>query len=516
MPATQEKKFKKILIANRGEIAVRAIRACRELDIRVGVIYSRADANALPVKLADEAYFLDRESDIDAYLDQELIVDTAVIHHFDAIYPGYGFLAENARFAALCEKHGVTFIGPSSTVLAAMGDKIEAKRIAAGLGIPLVPGTHAECATCEEGKAEAASIGYPVVIKAAGGGGGRGIRVVHEEGAFAKQFAEAQREARLAFDTACVYVEKFIENPRHVEFQILADVYGTIIHLGERDCSVQRRHQKLIEEAPSQVLTVKKRQEIGNLAKKLMKEVKYTGAATVEFLLDSRKNYYFIEVNPRVQVEHGVTELVTGVDIVQWQIRLAQGEALTLKQQDIQIRGYAIECRINAEDPTQDFTVSSGVIEQYLPPGGNGVRICGGMYVGQEISSQFDTLLVKILAWAETREEAVKRMQRALRECVIEGVLTTIPFHLTVLDNKNFLKGEIDTDFITKNKINQQVRKMVSRLKTPRLWNDNLETRRNREIALVAAAVYKSLKEEMGSSGNGGGSAWVQASRTNT
>jgi len=507
------KPFKKILIINRGEIAVRAIRACRELGISVGVIYSRADVHSLPVKLADEAFFMEGESDISAYLDQQKIVDVARTHRYDAVYPGYGFLAENSSFAALCAERGIAFIGPSAAVLHSLGDKVEAKRIARKVGAPLVPGEDREVPDDKDARDSARKIGYPIVVKASGGGGGRGIRVVMKEAFLLKSVKEAQREAKLAFHNPGVYIEKFIENPRHVEFQILGDRYGNVIHLGERDCSVQRRHQKLIEEAPSTVLTEEMRQKIGAYAIAMAREVGLVGVATVESRVYRQQNYCFIEVNPRIQVEHGVTELICGIDLVKWQIRVAQGEKLSLRQKDIVLRGHAIECRINSEDPLSEFAVSTGVIEQYLPPGGTGVRVCGGIFVGQEVSSQFDTLLLKLMVWDETRAKAIERMRRALGECIIEGVKTTLPFHRTVMDNRNFQKGDVDTDFIPKNKISLQIRKNAEKMRQPSLLNDQVESIRYREIALIAASVYKNLKREMGTAGNGGSNAWVTSAR---
>ncbi len=513
MPRSTVKPFKKILIANRGEIAVRAIRACRELDIAVGVIYSRADVHALAVKLADEAFFIESDSDIGSYLDQQKIVDVAMTHRYDAIYPGYGFLAENSEFAALCAVRGIVFIGPSASVLHSLGDKVEAKRIARKVGAPLVPGEDREVTDEKDAKDIARKIGYPVVVKASGGGGGRGIRVVMKEAFIGKSVKEAQREAKVAFHNAAVYIEKYIENPRHVEFQILGDRYGNVIHLGERDCSVQRRHQKLIEEAPSTILTEAMRQKLGSYSIAMAREVGLVGVATVEFLIDRHQTPYFIEVNPRIQVEHGVTELITGIDLVKWQIRVAQGEKLTLRQKDIVLRGHAIECRINSEDPLSEFAVSTGVIEQYLPPGGTGVRVCGGIFVGQDVSAQFDTLLLKLMVWDETREKAIERMRRALGECIIEGVKTTLPFHRTVMDNRNYQKGDVDTDFIAKNKISVQIRKNAEKNRQPSLLNDHIESIRYKEIALIAASVYKNLKREMGTTGNGGANAWVSSAR---
>lgn len=440
--------FKKILIANRGEIALRVIRACRELDIETVAVFSEADREALHVKAADEAVCVGPVAGAKSYLNIPNIISAADLTGVDAIHPGYGFLAENARFAEICESHGFTFIGPSPKVIEIMGDKGIARKTMLDNGIPVVPGSKDVINDDDNAEAVAQEIGYPVLIKASAGGGGKGMRVAHSAKELSSSIQLAQNEAQAAFGNAEVYLEKYLEEPRHIEFQILGDNFGNIIHLGERDCSVQRRHQKLLEESPSCALTPELRAEMGEVAVKAAKMVEYRNAGTIEFLLDSHGNYYFMEMNTRIQVEHPVTELVTGIDLVKEQIRLAAGEPLGYTQDDVQLRGWAIECRINAENPEKDFMPSPGTIKIYHVPGGPGVRIDSAAYQGYSIPRYYDSMVGKLIVWGNTREEAIVRMRRALEELVVDGIHTTIPFHLRVLDNAFYQRGEIYTNFV--------------------------------------------------------------------
>ena len=439
--------FKKILVANRGEIAVRVMRAGRELGIPSVAIYSEADKDALFVKYADEAYCIGPARASESYLNIEKIIKTAMECGADAIHPGYGFLAENADFAAAAEAKDIKFIGPSSRVLALMGDKVAARDIMKKSGVPVVPGTD-ECVTDYENALKVLSeIGCPVIIKPSGGGGGIGMTVVSTEEKLASALEDTRTVAGNTFGVCDVYIEKYLPSPRHIEFQVLADSHGNAIHLGERECSLQRRHQKLIEESPSPVVTQEQRQRIGSLAAGAVKSAGYEGAGTVEFLY-SEGEFYFLEVNARVQVEHPVTELVTGVDIVKEQIRIASGLPMSVTQDEIQIRGSAIECRINAEDPLNDFAPDPGKIRRYFEPGGAGVRVDSGVYTGFSVPPYYDPMISKMICHGKDRDEAISRMSRALYEYVISGVLTNIPFHKAVMKNPRFIEGDIDTHFI--------------------------------------------------------------------
>ena len=440
--------FKKILIANRGEIALRVIRACRELDIETVAVFSEGDREALHVKAADEAICIGPVASAKSYLNIPNIISVAELTGVDAIHPGYGFLSENARFAEICESCGISFIGPSSKVIETMGDKAMARKTMIECGVPVVPGSKDIIKDEATAETVAKEIGYPVLIKASAGGGGKGMRVAQNSKELSKSIQAAQNEARASFGNSEVYLEKYVEEPRHIEFQVLGDKYGNLVHLGERDCSIQRRHQKLLEESPSSALTPKLRAEMGAVAVKAAKSVNYSNAGTIEFLLDRHGNFYFIEMNTRIQVEHPVTELVTGLDLVKEQIRLAAGEPLGYTQDDVQLQGWAIECRINAEDPDKNFMPSPGIIKTYHVPGGPGVRVDSAVYQGYTVPPYYDSMVVKLIVWGATRQEAIARMKRALEEFVIEGIHTTIPFHLKVLDNAFYRRGEVYTNFI--------------------------------------------------------------------
>ncbi len=439
--------FKKVLVANRGEIASRIIRACRELGIPTVAIYSEADATSLYVKKADEAYMVG-PGPIEGYLNIHRIVDLAKRVGVDAIHPGYGFLSENSRFPLLCERRGITFIGPTSRTIADMGDKIMARKMMKRAGIPVLPGTDEPIEDVDVALKMAKRIGYPIMVKAAGGGGGRGLRVAKSPEELKEAIRVAQKESKLAFGVSDVFLEKYIERPHHIEFQILADKYGNIVHLGERDCSIQRRHQKLIEIAPSLILDERLRQKMGRAAVKAARTTGYTNAGTVEFLVDKKKNFYFLEMNTRIQVEHPVTEEITGIDLVKKQIEIAAGKRLGLKQKDIRFNGYAIECRINAEDPKNGFAPNSGRVTAYYSPGGIGVRIDGAIYKDYVIPPYYDSLIVKLIVKGSTWEEAVIRMDRCLEEFVIRGIKTTIPFLRNIMDDRDFRKGRFDTTYI--------------------------------------------------------------------
>ncbi|MBC1503850.1 acetyl-CoA carboxylase biotin carboxylase subunit [Listeria booriae] len=443
--------IKKILIANRGEIAVRIIRAAKEMNIETVAIYSEADAESLHIQLADEAYCVGPASSKESYLNMSNIISVAILTNCDAIHPGYGFLAENADFAELCQDCNIIFIGPSANAISQMGTKDVARETMKKAGVPVVPGSTGIIKDVEEAKKLAKKIGYPVIIKATAGGGGKGIRVAEDEEKLISGLQITQQEAETAFGDPGVYIEKFIQDFRHVEIQILADNYGNAIHLGERDCSIQRRLQKLIEEAPSPALDEKMRQKMGKAAVKAAKAVKYSGAGTIEFIYEPHeKSFYFMEMNTRVQVEHPVTEWITGIDIVKQQILVASGEPLAIKQDDVKLTGWAIECRINAENPEKNFMPAPGEIKFYLPPGGNGVRIDSAAYPNYKIPPYYDSLVAKVICYGETREEAVTKMKRALGEFAIEGIPTTIPFHLRVLDHEVFKSGDFNTKFLEK------------------------------------------------------------------
>lgn len=442
--------FTKILIANRGEIALRILRTCEELGIATVAVYSTVDRHALHVQLADEAVCIGEAPSSRSYLNIPNIIAAALTRNVSAIHPGYGFLAENARFAEICADHKITFIGPSPAAMRAMGDKSTAKATMQQVGVPTIPGSDGLVQDEETARAIARKIGYPLMIKATAGGGGRGMRLVRSAEELGRALSAAQGEAEAAFGNAGVYLERFIENPRHIEFQILADSYGNVIHLGERDCSVQRRHQKLLEEAPSPALTPELRAKMGAAAVTAAKAINYVGAGTIEFLLDGQDNFYFMEMNTRIQVEHTVTEMITGLDLIAEQIRIAQGEPLSLTQEQVQLRGHAIECRINAEDPERNFRPHPGRISGYLPPGGPGVRMDSHVYTDYEIPPYYDSLIGKLVVWGSDRPAAIARMKRALRECAIMGVPTTIPFHQQVMDTPEFRSGIVYTNFVDK------------------------------------------------------------------
>jgi acetyl-CoA carboxylase, biotin carboxylase subunit len=440
--------FKRVLVANRGEIAVRVIRACRELGIETVAVYSEADQNALHVQLADEAYCIGPTPSKQSYLHIPSIMSVATLTGVDAIHPGYGFLAENSDFAEVCEACGITFIGPSPSAIETMGDKATAKETMKKAGVPTVPGSDGLIEDVEDAVRVASEIGYPVIIKATAGGGGKGIRVVRTEEELRQAVVTAQREAETAFGNAGVYLEKFIERMRHVEIQILADRHGNVIHLGERDCSVQRRLQKLVEESPCPVLPDETREAMGRAAVAAAKAVDYVGAGTIEFIYAPDGQFYFMEMNTRIQVEHPVTEWVTGVDLVREQILAAAGVPLSVTQEEIQLRGHAIECRINAEDPERNFMPSPGTITEYVPPGGIGVRVDSAAYPGYTVPPYYDSMIAKLIVWAPTRGQAIDRMIRALTEFRIEGVKTTIPFHLKLLNHEKFREGDVSTRFL--------------------------------------------------------------------
>ncbi|MGI0490670.1 acetyl-CoA carboxylase biotin carboxylase subunit [Alkalinema pantanalense CENA528] len=442
--------FSKILIANRGEIALRIIRTCEEMGIATVAVHSTIDRNSLHVQLADEAVCIGEPPSNKSYLNIPNIIAAALTRNATAIHPGYGFLAENARFAEICADHKIVFIGPSPDSIRSMGDKSTAKKTMQRVGVPTVPGSKGLVETEEEARTIAQSIGYPVIIKATAGGGGRGMRLVPSDEELSKSFFAAQGEAEAAFGNSGVYIEKFVQNPRHIEFQILADSHGNVIHLGERECSIQRRHQKLLEESPSCALTPELREKMGTAAVLAAKAINYVGAGTVEFLLDQSGEFYFMEMNTRIQVEHPVTEMVTGVDLIAEQIRIAQGEKLHFTQDQIQLKGHAIECRVNAEDPEHNFRPSPGRISGYLPPSGPGVRMDSHVYTDYEIPPYYDSLIGKLIVWAEDRPSAIRRMKRALRECAVTGLPTTIAFHQKILDTPEFQKGDIYTNFVDK------------------------------------------------------------------
>ncbi len=439
--------FKRILVANRGEIALRVIRACRELDIESVVVYSKADAEAPYLSLADEAICIGPAPSAQSYLSIPNIISAAEIANVDAIHPGYGFLSENAHFAEVCESIGVKFIGPTSEHIALLGDKAKAREIVSRRGLPVTPGSPGELKS-EQGALEAATkIGYPVIIKASAGGGGRGMRVVNKAEDLARAFQAAQAEAKTTFGNDAVYLERYFLEPRHIEVQIAADHRGHVVHLGERDCSIQRRHQKLLEEAPSPAIDEKLRREICRVAIEAVKAVHYRNVGTVEFLLDKDHNFFFMEMNTRIQVEHAITEMVTGIDLIKEQIRLADGQSLSFKQQDIKLSGHSLECRINAEDP-EKFTPCPGMITKYSAPGGFGVRVDSAMESNMMVVPFYDSMIAKVITHGRDRQESIARMRRALDEFVIEGIKTTIPLHKRILNDPDFQKGHVSTTFL--------------------------------------------------------------------
>ena len=440
--------IRKVLVANRGEIAVRIIRACREMGIETVAVYSEADREALHAKLADEAICIGPAVLSDSYLSMEKIISATIISGADAIHPGFGLLSENSKFAELCEKCGIIFIGPGSDVIAKLGNKQEARNTMVAAGVPVIPGTEEAIYDPEKGAEEAARIGYPVMIKAALGGGGKGMRVAETAEEFEQNFLLAQTEARQAFGDDSMYIEHFITHPRHIEFQILADSFGHVIHLGERDCSIQRNHQKMIEEAPSIALSEKLRREMGETAVRAAKAAGYVNAGTIEFLLDKNGKYYFMEMNTRIQVEHPVTEWITGIDLIKEQIRIASGKKLGLTQEQVRVNGHAIEVRINAEKPEENFRPCPGTVTGLHLPGGKGIRIDSAIYSGYTIPPYYDSMIAKISVWARTRNEAIRKMESALGEVIIEGVDTNVNYQYGILEDPDFQKGNVDIEFI--------------------------------------------------------------------
>ncbi len=442
--------FKKILIANRGEIALRIERACKELGIKTVAIHSDVDESSIHVLMADEAICIGPASPRDSYLSIPRIISACEISGVDAVHPGYGFLAENPRFAEICEENGFKFIGPRPSIIKKMGHKSEAKELAKQAGVPVIPGSNQAVTDIDTAKKISESIGYPVMMKAAFGGGGRGMKIAHSEAELEKFINITSSEAETAFGSGDIYIEKYIENPRHIEIQIIGDEHENIACLGERECSIQRRHQKLIEEAPSPIVDENLRKEMGGSAKRFAEYIGYTNAGTIEFLLDEDRNFYFMEANTRVQVEHPVTEEVTQIDIVKEQIKVAEGEVLSFSQDDVRFDGHAIECRINAEDPENNFVSTPGEITALYIPGGPGVRIETHIYGGYKIPTQYDSLIAKIITKGKTRDEAISRMTRVLDEFMVEGIKTTVPLHIAIMGNESFKKGEIDTGFLEK------------------------------------------------------------------
>ncbi len=491
--------FRKILIANRGEIALRVIRACREMDIRTVAIYSDADRSALHVRKADEAYYVGASPAAESYLRVDRILDLARQSQAEAIHPGYGFLAENPTFAEACEKAGVTFIGPSSETLRLCGSKTASRRLAKKVGVPTIPGTEQDLSD-EEILKKAPEIGFPVLIKAAAGGGGKGMRVVREAAELQSAIRAARSEGQSSFGDPAVFLEKYLTRPRHIEMQILADATGHTLYLGERECSLQRRHQKVVEEAPSPFMTPELRRQMGEAAVALARGCGYQNAGTVEFLVDGDRNFYFLEVNARLQVEHPVTELTTGIDLVKSQLRIAAGESLSLRQEEIEPRGHAIECRIYAEDPAYNFAPFPGKITLYRPPAGPGIRNDSGVYEGFEVPIYYDPLISKLVAWGKDRPEAISRMRQALLDYLVAGIKTTVSFLVEVMADRRFLEGDVDTTFV----------------------DTFLQQRRSepqhREVAVVAAALHAYLSEKdrqaaAPAAGIPAGSAWTAAAR---
>ncbi|MCI8320269.1 MAG: acetyl-CoA carboxylase biotin carboxylase subunit [Dorea sp.] len=440
--------IKKILIANRGEIAVRIIRACREMGIETVAVYSEADREALHTKLADEAVCIGPAPSSESYLSMDRIISATIVTGADAIHPGFGFLSENSKFAELCEQCSITFIGPGSDVIARLGNKQEARNTMTAAGVPVIPGTAEPIYDVESGKEAAAKIGYPVIIKAALGGGGKGMRTAAVPEEFESSFLTAQKESQMAFGDHTMYIEHFVQRPRHIEFQILADSFGNVIHLGERDCSIQRNHQKMIEESPSAALDEKLRQKMGEAAVKAAKAAGYVNAGTIEFLLEKNNNFYFMEMNTRIQVEHPVTEWVTGIDLVKEQIRIADGRKLSYSQEDVHLTGHSIECRINAENPAKGFRPSPGMVKDMYLPGGKGIRIDSAIYSGYTIPPYYDSMVAKLIVWAKNRKEAIAKMRSALGEIIIEGIDTNVDYQYEIINHPDYISGDIDIEFI--------------------------------------------------------------------
>ncbi|WML66670.1 MAG: Pyruvate carboxylase subunit A [Methanoregula sp. SKADARSKE-2] len=490
------KYFEKLLIANRGEIAIRVMRACRELDIETVAIYSDADKNALHVKYADEVFYVGEAHPSKSYLNQERIIEVAKKSGAEAVHPGYGFLAENYRFAKLCLDEGVTFIGPKWKTIQAMGSKIGSKQMMKDAGVPVLPGTDSGIKSIEDAKKVAAGIGYPVIVKASAGGGGIGMQIVNDEKTLEDAITGSMRIAQSAFGDATVFIEKYLVKPRHIEFQVLADEHGNAVHLFDRECSIQRRHQKLIEEAPSPIMTQDLRCRMAGSALKVAEASGYSNAGSVEFLY-SEGNYYFMEMNTRLQVEHTITEFVTGVDLVKQQIAIAAGESLSFDQCDLSIRGHAIECRINAEDPRKNFAADPGKIVRYRSPGGPGIRVDSGIHMGYTIPANYDSMIAKLCAWDSTREEVIRRMRRALSEYIILGIKTTLPLHYAIMNNQQFVEGNTHTHFLQEEHI----------LSTLDRYTKDEETRmqtlagsfeQGKKVAAISAAVNTYLQQRRG------------------
>jgi pyruvate carboxylase subunit A len=481
--------FNKVLIANRGEIAIRVMRACRELDVQSVAVYSDADKYSLFAKFADEAYSIGESSPSKSYLNIDKIIEVAEKSGADAIHPGYGFLAENSRLGKECEKHGIKLIGPSGSVIESMGDKITSKKLMRSAGIPVIPGTDKGISDIDEAVEIAESIGYPVIVKASAGGGGIGMRTVYEKDELVRAIESTQSVAASAFGNSTVFIEKYLEEPRHIEFQIMADEYGNTIHVADRECSIQRRHQKLIEEAPSPIMTEDLRERMGSAAVKAAESINYANAGTVEFLY-SNGDFYFLEMNTRIQVEHPITEIVTGIDLVQEQLKIASGKELSCSQKDISVTGHAIECRINAENPLKDFSPNSGKITGYRSPGGHGVRVDSGVYMNYSIPTFYDSMISKLIVWDRTRTAAIDRMKRALSEYVILGVKTTIPFHKAMMRSADFRAGKLNTHFVDEHHkgITEEMEKVV--IEDKERWNRLKSTfLPQKKVAAITTAV---------------------------
>ncbi|MBP2132788.1 pyruvate carboxylase subunit A [Methanomicrobium sp. W14] len=481
------KYFDKILVANRGEIAIRIMRACRELGIETVAIYSEPDKNSLHVKYADEAYSVGEAHPSKSYLNKEKIVKTALQAGADAIHPGYGFLAENADFAKLCEEESITFIGPSWKSIAAMGSKLGSKHMMEKAGVPVLPYTHDGVTSIDEAKKVAENIGYPVIVKASAGGGGIGMQIVETEEALEEAIEKGMRIAQSAFGDSTVFIEKYLVKPRHIEFQVLCDKSGNRLHLYDRECSIQRRHQKLVEEAPCPIMTDELRERMSESALKVAEVSNYYNAGTVEFLY-SNGNYYFMEMNTRLQVEHTVTEMITGIDIVRQQIKVAAGEDLTLSQDDISVHGHAMECRINAEDPLNNFTADPGKILRYRSPGGPGIRVDSGIHMGYSIPPMYDSMISKLCSWGADRQECIERMRRAIYEYVIIGVRTTLPLHHAIMNNKEFIAGNTHTHFLKEEHIKKNLARFL-RDDEARMQTLAASLRHGKQAAAITAAV---------------------------
>ncbi len=488
------KYFEKVLIANRGEIAIRVMRACRESNIETVAIYSTADSDALHVKYADEAFLVGEAPPAKSYLNVDRIIDIAKKSGSEAIHPGYGFLAENYRFARRCSEEGITFIGPSWKTIRAMGSKIESKQMMKEAGVPVVPGTPGGVRNAEEAKKIAGEIGYPVIVKASAGGGGIGMHIVIDEAALDDAIAAGMRIAESAFGDSTVFIEKYLVKPRHIEFQILADEHGNVVHLFDRECSIQRRHQKLVEEAPSPIMTPELRNRMSQSAIAVAKASDYGNAGTVEFLY-ADGNYYFMEMNTRLQVEHTVTELITGIDIVKNQLAIAAGETLPFDQNEISLRGHAIECRINAEDPLNNFAADPGKIVRYRSPGGPGMRVDSGIHMGYTIPASYDSMIAKLCAWGMNRQEAIARMRRAIYEYVIIGVKTTLPLHHAIMHNSHFIAGDTHTHFLQEEHIQKNLARYVREEET-RIQTLAASLRQGKEMAAITGAVSVYLQSQ--------------------